>query len=99
MPDAATRKSAALTETLQSQGGICPYFPLTRKGKYRLAHSTRPSKPRQRDRREVLEYPTLRKAQQEDKVAELGGSDSEISEASSQWTYKEPHLRNLYKTY
>ena len=88
MPDAATRKSAMqkLTETLQSQGGIIrPYFPLTRKGKYRLAYTAPdPLNPDNTTGERFVEYyPTLRKAQQaRDKVAELGGSDSEISEAS-----------------
>ena len=88
MPDAATRKSAMqkLTETLQAQGGIIrPYFPLTRKGKYRLAYTAPdPLNPDNTTGERFVEYyPTLRKAQQaRDKVAELGGSDSEISEAS-----------------
>ena len=85
MPDAATRTSAMqkLTETLRSQGGIIrPYFPLTRKGKYRLAY-TAPDPATGQPEAFVEYYPTLRKAQQaRDKVSELGGSDTEVSDAS-----------------
>jgi len=88
MPDAATRTSAMqkLTETLRSQGGIIrPYFPLTRKGKYRLAYTAPdPLNPDNKTGERFIEYyPTLRKAQQaRDKALELGGSATEVSEAS-----------------
>jgi hypothetical protein len=93
MPEGEARVSSMkrLAEVLQKESGVIrPYFPLTRKGDYRLSY-TGPDllNPQNRTGERYIEYyPTLRKAEQaRDRasrvvVGEVGTTDFEISLAS-----------------
>jgi hypothetical protein len=92
IPDAEVKKNAfeKLRQLLQKDTGVIrPYFPLMRKGTYRLAYTAldplNPENPV--GERFVEYYPNLRKAEQaRAKVLSLGGNidpDIELSDASS----------------
>ena len=92
IPDAEVKKNAfeQLRQLLQKDTGVIrPYFPLMRKGTYRLAYTALdPLNPENKVGERFVEYyPTLRKAEQaRAKVLSLGGDinpDIEITDASN----------------
>ena len=105
IPDAEARKTAfaRLRELLQKDSGIItPYFPLQRKGGYRLAYTA--SDPDTGQPELFVEYyPTLRKAQQaRDLVSGMGGTDTQITEASKAMNFDRApstsFVRNVLET-
>jgi hypothetical protein len=105
IPDAEARKTAfaRLRELLQKDSGIItPYFPLQRKGDYRLAYTA--SDPDTGQPELFVEYyPTLRKAQQaRDLVSGMGGTDTQITEASKAMNFDRApstsFVRNVLET-
>ena len=95
IPNIEQRKSAMarIKEMMQKQSGvITPYFPLMRKGAYRLSY-TAPDplnpNPNQTGERFVEYYPTERKATQALQAAEnAGASDLSITSASKRFEYE-----------
>jgi len=88
LPDGEARVSSMkkLAELLQKESGVIrPYFPLTRKGNYRLVY-TGPDllNPQNAAGERYIEYyPTLRKAEQaRDRATEAGATDFEVTLAS-----------------
>ena len=91
IPNLEQRKSAMakIQEMMQKQSGtITPYFPLMRKGAYRLTYTA--SDPNTgRPERFVEYYPTERKATQALQVAQgAGASDPSITSASKRFEYE-----------
>lgn len=105
IPDAEARKTAfaRLRELLQKDSGIItPYFPLQRKGNYRLAY-TAPDLDTGQPELFVEYYPTLRKAQQaRDMVSGMGGTDAQITETSQPMNFDRApstsFVRNVLET-
>jgi hypothetical protein len=102
-PDARKTAFARLRELLQKDSGIItPYFPLQRKGNYRLAY-TAPDPDTGQPELFVEYYPTLRKAQQaRDAVSGVGGTDVEITESSKPMNFDRApstsFVRNVLET-
>jgi hypothetical protein len=102
-PDARKTAFARLRELLQKDSGIItPYFPLQRKGNYRLAY-TAPDPDTGQPELFVEYYPTLRKAQQaRDMVSGVGGTDVEITESSKPMNFDRApstsFVRNVLET-
>ena len=91
IPNLEQRKSAMakIQEMMQKQSGtITPYFPLMRKGAYRLTYTA--SDPNTgRPERFVEYYPTERKATQALQAAQgAGASDPSITSASKRFEYE-----------
>jgi hypothetical protein len=105
IPDAAVRKTAfaRLRELLEKDSGVIrPYFPLQRKGNYRLVY-TAPDPDTGQPELYVEYYPTLRKAQQaRDMVSKVGGTDVEVTEASRAMNFERApstsFVRNVLET-
>ena len=105
IPDAEARKTAfaRLRELLQKDSGIItPYFPLQRKGNYRLSYNA-PDPDTGQPETFVEYYPTLRKAQQaRDLVSGMGGTDTQITEASKAMNFDRApstsFVRNVLET-
>lgn len=105
IPDQQVRKAAfaRLRELLQKDSGvITPYFPLQRKGDFRLAYTAADPNTGVDDRF-VEYYPTLRKAQQaRDMLAKYGGRDVEITLASKTMNFERApstsFVRNILET-
>ena len=105
IPDAEARKTAfaRLRELLQKDSGIItPYFPLQRKGNYRLSYNA-PDPDTGQPELFVEYYPTLRKAQQaRDLVSGKGGTDMQITEASKAMNFDRApstsFVRNVLET-
>ena len=102
-PDARKTAFARLRELLQKDSGIItPYFPLQRKGNYRLAYIA-PDPDTGQPELFVEYYPTLRKAQQaRDMVSGVGGTDVEITESSKPMNFERApstsFVRNVLET-
>jgi hypothetical protein len=94
IPDAEAKKNAfeQLRQLLQQDTGVIrPYFPLMRKGNYRLAYTgPDPLNPENKLGETFVEYyPTLRKAEQaRAKAISSGGTDVEITEATRAMDFK-----------
>ena len=95
IPNLEQRKSAMakIQDMMQKQSGtITPYFPLMRKGAYRLSYTApdpQNSNPNQTGERFVEYYPTERKATQALQAAEnAGASDLSITSASKRFEYE-----------
>jgi hypothetical protein len=106
IPDAEARKTAfaRLRELLQKDSGIItPYFPLQRKGGYRLAYNAL-DPITGGEERFVEYYPTLRKAQQARDMLEgvEGASAPEITETSKAMNFERApstsFVRNVLET-
>ena len=91
IPNLEQRKSAMarIQEVMQKQSGvITPYFPLMRKGAYRLTYQAA-DPDTGRPERFVEYYPTERKATQALQVAQgAGASDLSITSASKRFEYE-----------
>ena len=91
IPNIEQRKSAMarIQEVMQKQSGvITPYFPLMRKGAYRLTYQAA-DPDTGRPERFVEYYPTERKATQALQVAQgAGASDLSITSASKRFEYE-----------
>ena len=103
-PDVRKTAFARLRELLQKDSGIItPYFPLQRKGDYRLAYNA-PDPLTGQSERFVEYYPTLRKAQQaRDVLTDVeGASDPEITETSQPMNFERApstsFVRNVLET-
>jgi hypothetical protein len=90
IPDAEAKKNAfeQLRKLLQADTGVIrPYFPLMRKGTYRLAY-TAPDPDSERTELFVEYYPTLRKAEQaRAKIADVD-PEAEVSSAANPMNFE-----------
>jgi len=104
IPDAEAKKNAfeQLRKLLQADTGVIrPYFPLMRKGTYRLAY-TAPDPDSERTELFVEYYPTLRKAEQaRAKIADVD-PEAEISSAANPMNFEKApstsFVRNVLDT-